>query len=180
MLESGVSKVTISFEFRDITSHYDMHLGCSEGDVRLVGGANSTEGRVETCFNNIWGTVCDQMWDSADAKVVCRQLGISTEGNIIMKMKGLLLPSLLYSVVQALSGASFGQGTGRIWLNNVQCSGSERMLMNCTASSTGINSCTHAQDAGVRCPLGKQSLIKASHSFIATSLLRETYASPHF
>ena len=55
----------------------------------------------------------------------------------------------------ALSGASFGEGTGRILLDNVQCIGSERELRNCTASSNGTNSCTHAQDAGVRCqPLG--------------------------
>ena len=56
-------------------------------------------------------------------------------------------------VVEAVSQASFGQGTGRIWLTNVQCIGSETGLSNCTASS-GVDSCTHAQDAGVRCPLG--------------------------
>ena len=54
----------------------------------------------------------------------------------------------------ALSGATFGQGTGRIWLDNVQCTGSERILMNCTASNNGVNNCTHTQDAGVRCPSG--------------------------
>ena len=46
---------------------------------------------------------------------------------------------------------SFGEGTGRIWLDNVQCAGNESELRNCTTSSSGINSCTHAQDAGVRC-----------------------------
>ena len=51
----------------------------------------------------------------------------------------------------ALSGGNFGEGTGRIWLDNVQCTGNERTLINCTASSNGVNSCTHAQDAGVRC-----------------------------
>ena len=50
--------------------------------------------------------------------------------------------------------ASFGEGTGRIWLDNVQCTGNERRLRNCTASSSGINSCTHVQDAGVRCSPG--------------------------
>ena len=60
--------------------------------------------------------------------------------------------------VTALSQASFGQGTGRIWLDNVQCTGSERALMNCTASPNGVNSCTHSQDAGVRCPTGRLRL----------------------
>ena len=54
----------------------------------------------------------------------------------------------------AISGSSFGEGTGRIWLDNVQCTGNERTLINCTASSNGVNLCTHTQDAGVRCQQG--------------------------
>ena len=55
-------------------------VGCSEGDVRLAGSNSFTEGRVEICLNNEWGTVCDQSWDSIDAGVVCRQLGYSANG----------------------------------------------------------------------------------------------------
>ena len=46
-----------------------------------MGGANYNEGRVEICLNNEWGTVCDQMWDVTDARVVCRQLGLSSTGS---------------------------------------------------------------------------------------------------
>ena len=48
--------------------------------MRLVGGSTSREGRVEICQMDDFGTVCDQMWDSANAAVVCRQLGFSSLG----------------------------------------------------------------------------------------------------
>ena len=54
---------------------------CTNGVLRLVGGANPAEGRVEICINNAWGTVCDDGFTKEEALVACRQLGkLQTEG----------------------------------------------------------------------------------------------------
>jgi len=45
-----------------------------------VNGTVHSEGRVEICRNNSYGTICDDQWDVLDAKVACTQLGFSGEG----------------------------------------------------------------------------------------------------
>ena len=52
------------------------------GDLRLVGGANNSEGRVEIFWNGIWGTMLSAKWNisSYEPQLVCRQLGLPAEG----------------------------------------------------------------------------------------------------
>ncbi len=66
------------------SSAYNLYVGitCSDGDIRLVDGQFPSEGRVEVCVEEQFGTVCDFGWDSVDAGVVCRQLQYSGEGLI--------------------------------------------------------------------------------------------------
>ena len=53
---------------------------CSDGDLKLVGGISETEGRLEVCFGQRWGTIHGDGWTQADTQVACRQLGYSTSG----------------------------------------------------------------------------------------------------
>lgn len=107
----------------------------SDGDyqLRLVGGASAREGRVEVFHSGVWGTVCNTHWGSEESSMVCRQLGYGTA----------LMPA-----------GSYGPGTGLVILDEVSCSGEERMLVDCLSLGWGVahSSCLdHTQDVGVAC-----------------------------
>ena len=103
------------------------------GGLRLVGGNSLSEGRVEIYHDGQWGTICDDRWDRNDGDVACRQLGYPAGSEAVFGFQ------------------RFGQGTGPIWLDDVQCSGSEARLLDCSSAAIGVHNCTHYEDASVRC-----------------------------
>ena len=54
-------------------------VGCEVNSIRLVGGQNKFEGRVEVCQGGKWKTVCNNGWEDREARVVCRQLGFAED-----------------------------------------------------------------------------------------------------
>uniref|UniRef100_A0A665UVH2 Neurotrypsin n=1 Tax=Echeneis naucrates TaxID=173247 RepID=A0A665UVH2_ECHNA len=100
--------------------------------IRLVGGQSRSEGTVEVFHAGQWGSICDDQWDDSDAEVVCRQLGLS-------------------GVARAWGQAHFGKSSGRVWLDEVRCTGNELTLDQCPKGAWGEHNCLHAEDAGVSC-----------------------------
>ena len=88
-------------------------------------------------INSEWGTVCDDMWDNSDARIVCRSLELS--GGL------------------AYSNAYYGQGTGNILMDDVSCGGDEETLFDCRRNR-GTHNCNHGEDAAVAC-IGKRSTV---------------------
>ena len=108
--------------------------------VRLVNSYLSHAGRVEVLYSGTWGTICSDYWDLPDAEVVCHQLGYD-------------------GALRAVRNAAFGQGTGQIWLDDVQCMGNERSISHCNHLGLGAHNCRHYQDAGVVCrPAGNLAI----------------------
>eukprot|EP00105_Crassostrea_gigas_P042845 XP_019926993.1 PREDICTED: uncharacterized protein LOC105338278 [Crassostrea gigas] len=108
-------------------------LGMTSNNVRLVGGSNEYEGRLEVFYNGEWGTVCDDGGVDGIATVVCRSLGLP------------------WNASEAYCCARNGQGSGRIWMDNVRCVGSEARIEECNHNGWGLHNCGHSEDLSIKC-----------------------------
>uniref|UniRef100_A0A8B9GS99 SRCR domain-containing protein n=1 Tax=Astyanax mexicanus TaxID=7994 RepID=A0A8B9GS99_ASTMX len=114
----------------------------NHNSVRLVDGGSRCAGTVLVLYGETWATVCDDGWDMSDATVVCRELGCG-------------------EAVDAPGASHFGPGSGSLWIDEVDCDGSESTLKNCKSRDLGEH-CNHGEDAGVICT-GKMATGWGSH-----------------
>nr|XP_046185815.1 scavenger receptor cysteine-rich domain-containing group B protein isoform X1 [Oncorhynchus gorbuscha] len=127
-----VPSVVASRSLGEATTSSRRNAGLRDGRIRLVGGLDYCQGRVEVFYQGSWGTVCDDDWGRRDAGVVCQQIGCG-------------------HAVSSTTNAYFGYGTGLILLDNVNCNGYENQLSKCYSLGWGIHNCGHHEDAGVIC-----------------------------
>uniref|UniRef100_A0AAQ4PNP7 SRCR domain-containing protein n=1 Tax=Gasterosteus aculeatus aculeatus TaxID=481459 RepID=A0AAQ4PNP7_GASAC len=109
--------------------------GPRAGSVRLVSAEGlSSRGRVEIFIRGEWGTVCDDLFTSKAGGVVCRQLGFA-------------------GALAVMKRAALGEAdrSVRILLDDVECEGGERSLLECRRSRVGKHNCSHGEDVGVIC-----------------------------
>ncbi|XP_022097154.1 deleted in malignant brain tumors 1 protein-like isoform X2 [Acanthaster planci] len=124
----------------DVSSPHSNSL-LPDGSVRLKGGFQPYQGRVEIYYGGSWGTICAETWSQNAAIVVCRQLG--------------------YSGVRS-ARETFGEGTGPILLDGLNCGGYEDGLGKCPKTSwEGPTFCNHTQDIGVLCSIGEDQATPA-------------------
>ena len=109
----------------------DVSVSCRPTIVRLVGSTDQREGRLEVYYNGTWGTVCDDYFTNAAARVVCYMLGYEDIGRRV--------------------GNRYGAGSGPIWLDNVRCNGTETNITDCRHNGWGIENCWHFEDVSVSC-----------------------------
>merc|ERR1712048_1362085 len=100
--------------------------------IRLVDGPTVSEGRLEILHDEKWGTVCDDSFSLNNAHVFCRMLG--------------------YTQAQKYHhSARYGKGEGPIWLDEVNCKGTEVHVSNCTSNPWGETDCEHHEDISLLC-----------------------------
>jgi len=57
-------------------------------------------------------------------------------------------------------GHQYGSGSGKIWLDNVDCTGYERLIAECRHNGWGVRQ-VHGEDVSITCSNGKSNIASA-------------------
>ncbi|KAK3711285.1 hypothetical protein QZH41_015006 [Actinostola sp. cb2023] len=143
-----------------VSSCRDKSLISGVDNIRLAGTNETKFGRVEVKYKGVWGTVCDDSFDDKDADVACRQLKLGRGGYV--KMNAFYGPGTgkvwlddlqCRGTERSLFDCRMNSGKGIIWMDNVDCYGYESSITQCRSHGWGINNCdsNHGEDASVVC-----------------------------
>ena len=108
-----------------------MYIILDPVSVRIVDGPTSYQGRLEVLYNGEWGTVSNSGFDRQDADIACRQLGYNGSAAVY----------------------THGEGTGFVWLTDVNCNGIETSLDQCAHDGWVCNGCSHNSVVGIICAI---------------------------
>ena len=100
--------------------------------VALVGGGTPRVGRLEVFHAHQWGTVCNDGFTDAAARVVRYSLWFGYVG-------------------RKVDINLYGVGGGLTWLNSINCGGMERDIGECSHGEWAVHNCTHRQDVAISC-----------------------------
>lgn len=113
--------------------------------LRLIGRSTHNAGRLEVFYGGVWGTVCGDLFSNISASVACKQLGYTG------------------GTYKRNTESDFEAGTGLVWMNNVQCKGTESTLTSCRYLGWGVIAC-HNKDVELVCTGAGDLKTRASFS----------------
>lgn len=134
-MKASVNVSTAADPVVHCTVHFNRFFVLSLTDskiIRLVNGTSSCSGRVEVYHNAEWGTICDDRWGIPEVIVACHEMNC---GNPIA----------------ATYKSFYGQGKDQVWMDDVECTGQEKSLADCSHRGFGEHDCDHSEDAGITC-----------------------------
>lgn len=129
--ESSVIQCTLR-EYTRTGGHLGQASVVCSGNVKLMDGPNRCAGRVEVYNKGQWGNVCGESWDLHDASVVCQQLKCGKEHRVT-------------------TTPDYGHGSGRVWVDQIECSGQETAISQCQQRAFVDKTCNITSLAGVIC-----------------------------
>ncbi|GAV05681.1 hypothetical protein RvY_15774 [Ramazzottius varieornatus] len=126
--------------------------------IRLAGGRDQKEGRVEVKFgsHDEWGVICGNGWSLKESDVICRQLGLGQAS-------------------RAIQNVIFPGPTRAISLSGVTCTGQESHLMECFHKQVGVAECHGQREsiAGVMCNTQLPDLVVDMEFLVSSVYLQE-------
>ena len=132
-------------------------LQCVGKMMRLVGGQDNSEGRLEVNNEEVWGTVCSDGFDRNDANVVCKYLGRPGVEEV-------------YSAADILNIESAQDSP--IWLSDLECNGQEDNPFHCSQKVMKHHTnCDHNEDVAIKCSSKHMSHTVTSY-FVSLCLYR--------